>query len=119
MPTAWPAGRIGSMAPSMKSTGGTEGGGWLVPPQDSARAARAALVTAVLATHKADGLRQAVGQAGEFGRTSREIFNGSELFGCGCRHPFSFPAGRGGAGPRLLERLHPAGPPLGAGARHP
>ena len=56
MTTACPAWRIGSMAPSMKSTRGTEGAGSLVPPQDSARAARAALVTAVLATHKADSL---------------------------------------------------------------
>src|SRR6266516_1906950 len=110
MTTAWPACRIGSMAPSTKSTRGTEGAGSAAPPQDHpAAAARATLTAAVLATHEADGLGEAVGQPGEFGGTSREVLNGSELLGRGGRDGFGFPARGGRRVARLFERQqHPA-----------
>src|SRR5438309_2801255 len=119
MTTLCPACRMGSMAPSTKSTRGTDGAGSEVPPQDRPKAAaRATLVTAVLATHEADSLGQTVRQGGEFGCAAREVFNGSELFGRRGGDGFGFPARRGRGVPRLFERVQHPARQLGVGARH-
>src|SRR5712692_10621765 len=120
--TAWPWTRIGSIAPSTKSTRGAAGGGGPIESPThaatSSSTAGASLRAAVVPSDEPARLRQVVRQRRQLGGPVSEMFNRLELFGRRRGDRLGF-LGRGlSARLRLLERLGDARRQLHDAARH-